>query len=556
MKRGPALHPRRSPLPALSALERGLVAAGLVLWALALPVLFGLYRSLEPSPDQSIFDYIAWLAGQGLRPYAASFEVNWPGAILLHMAAQALFGPVEHAARCFDFLVMQLAAIAAAAMLWRNGLRVAAAMFLALYPALYVTAGLWMAGQRDIVAAEVLLVACLCIAGPRRSVVALVIGGALCAAAFAIRPTYLAFLAGVLALELLWPADRAEPLPARLRAMAAIALGAAIVVAGLVVAGLATGTLGPWYEAAVRYAIGCYGSQSPPQSMIGTPVQLLTRSWSWVTALAGVGALAWVLRRDLARYPLVLCLGLAATCVVSYVAQHKGFGYHLGGLLAGFALFTAVAVDSIAHFAALPRSASAPLPRRAAGVALAAVVALCLAGALVKLRNNVHRAPGEGIGWTMQTPGEDSTCEGTPVARSAAAFIARSTAPSARILPVNCGYRAAYLARRTPASRFATSTSFGGSANSCPLQERLLGEYAGDLRRQPPALVLGSAADFDMAAEHPRVNPGGPASAARVAQALSTYRRVARFGDLVIFAPPSPLAAAPGVPAAGPTGGP
>src|SRR5437868_4067731 len=119
---------------AWTAPERGLVAVGLGLWAISVPFLFLLYRTLDPSPDQSIFDYIAWLTSQGVLPYTGSFEVNWPGIILVHIAAQTVFGPHDYAARSFDFLIMHASAIAGAAMLWRNGLRVGAALLLALYP--------------------------------------------------------------------------------------------------------------------------------------------------------------------------------------------------------------------------------------------------------------------------------------------------------------------------------------------------------------------------------------------------------------------------------------
>src|ERR1700722_413923 len=43
-------------------------------------ILCGLYYcSLPPSPDQSVFDYIAWQGLHGVQWYAGSFEITWPG---------------------------------------------------------------------------------------------------------------------------------------------------------------------------------------------------------------------------------------------------------------------------------------------------------------------------------------------------------------------------------------------------------------------------------------------------------------------------------------------
>ena len=101
------------------ALRRALV----LLWLVSAPVLCLLWLKVEPSPDQAQFDYMGWMATMGQPFYAGSFDMNWPGGMLLHEAAIRLFGPVLWSWHMLDFLLMQCATIAAAVFLWRAGFR-------------------------------------------------------------------------------------------------------------------------------------------------------------------------------------------------------------------------------------------------------------------------------------------------------------------------------------------------------------------------------------------------------------------------------------------------
>ena len=98
------------------ALRRALV----LLWLVSAPVLCLLWLKVEPSPDQAQFDYMGWMATMGQPFYAGSFDMNWPGGMLLHEAAIRLFGPVLWSWHMLDFLLMQCATIAAAVFLWRE----------------------------------------------------------------------------------------------------------------------------------------------------------------------------------------------------------------------------------------------------------------------------------------------------------------------------------------------------------------------------------------------------------------------------------------------------
>ena len=159
----------------LSPADRAVTGADLVLrrvlvllWLVSAPVLCLLYLKVEPSPDQAQFDYMGWMATMGQPFYAGSFDMNWPGGMLLHETAIRLFGPVLWSWHMLDFLLMQCATIAAAVFLWRAGFRLAPFVALLLYPPVYVTAGGWMAGQRDIVAMGLLIIACCAMLAPAR----------------------------------------------------------------------------------------------------------------------------------------------------------------------------------------------------------------------------------------------------------------------------------------------------------------------------------------------------------------------------------------------------
>ena len=526
----------------INRFERWLVLVPTISWVASLPVIFFLLRSLEPSPDHSIFDYIAWLASQGLLPYKNSFEVNWPGNILIHITAQQIFGDDSAASRSFDFFIMQSSAIAGAIMLWRNGMKVGASCFLALYPPLYITAGIWMVGQRDIVAAELLLISILFLANPRRRFIGLMAAGFVSAYAFTIRPTYLSFLFGIVLLELFWPADGSIG-NRRGRSAGAILTGAALLILALVSIGLATDTLVPWYDQTVCYAMSCYGSQPPPQSMTMVPVELITKSWPWITAFAAGGIVLWALRNDVRNYPLILCLGAVATCVLSFIVQQKGFGYHLAGLLLFLTVLMAVFADTVtkADKNIFPKSGLPGfmwlIPRFTWMLGLITFIFIASVGTFLKLQNNIFVDQHQIFRLTMHSRGAQKSCESYSVAHDAAAFITANVPITGRILPVNCGYRAAFISRRLPSSKFATSTSFGGTQSQCNIGERYLHEYLVDLRANKPDLILVSATQFASASTTLILTAKDSRSALAVVRFASDYRRVAKFGDLLIFAP-------------------
>lgn len=317
-----------------------------LLWLATLPFLAAIYMTVPPSPDQSQFDWMAFVATQGPPFYVGSFDMNWPGAMWLHEVGLRIFGVHAWTWRLTDFLLMAVFTFGGAAFLGRAGWRTAPVIFLFLYPLLYITAGGWMAGQRDIIASGFLILACALAMPTQRYEWSAALGSGVCvAAAVLIRPTFLSFILGLILLEAL-PLRR--PYTGHLspikRAMA-FGAGCSLGIGAAILTGVVMGNLDDWYQQSVQFSLSIYVGE-PPQDWRETLKTLFLRSWHWISFLAGIGCLFWVWR-DRLSYALILVLGVAVTSALSFTVQNKGFAYHLGGILPVLVLLTAIAFDCL-----------------------------------------------------------------------------------------------------------------------------------------------------------------------------------------------------------------
>ncbi len=455
------------------------------LWLLSVPILCVLYLKVEPSPDQAQFDYMGWMATQGHPFYAGSFDMNWPGGMLLHLAAVRLFGAAPWAWHLADFLLMQAATIAAAVFLWRAGFRLAPVIALVLYPPIYVTAGGWMAGQRDIVAMGLLIIACCAMLAPAsREWWALFCAGLLVACAVMIRPTYLSVLAGLLILEAMprtWVQQPRRHGPgARL---AAIAAGFALVVLAVVTWALAVGNLDDWYQQSVLFTSQVYAEEAP-MDMVQTLVVLFTRWWHWLTLCGLVGLGLWIMRDRGIGYPLMLVLGLAAAIMLSYFVQGKGFGYHIAGFLPLLVMLTAVALDQV--FERMRRAAS-PWRQGAFGGALLVMALLVVAGTGAKLAGDAHLLGDfRSNGISPVTGGYDISA--ADQARMVQ-IIRSQSAPQDRMVQYGTAYQIPYLAQRLPAHRFITP-AIELIRPDFPLYDDWMTEIRAGLNTHQPRFIL------------------------------------------------------------------
>ena len=450
-------------------------------WVPLAPLMLWIYLSLPPSPDQSIFDYIGWLSMRGVPYYSGAFEVNWPGAMMLHQAGTALFGVHPWTWRLTDFLLMMASSLLIALFLWRAGFRRAPFVFLLLYPALYVSSGWWMAGQRDAIVGHLLLAACaLLLARGRRQAAELVLAGSLMALAILIRPTFLAFPAGVILLELLLPAQR----PGRRIALMLAGLSAPLLL--VLLAGWLQGNLADWYEQAVLFSLPSYQLPLPRWRLLPILSDHFLRSWHWMMLLATPGLLLWAVQsvRDRA---LLLVLGLTANILLSYLVQNKGFGYHFAGLLPVVVLFIAVLLD-IGH--QRYRASENATARGAIGVMLLAAIGLTLLGTAKKLQSMPAVAATIGGAGAAVDPSRTADYLSSTEALAVARLIQQRSAPQDFILPMGSHSRIGFLSERRPSSRFATGPAFLLMDARFPRTAAWEREFSRDLQRHPPRFII------------------------------------------------------------------
>lgn len=470
---------RISP-PAPTLARRGLVLA----WLASIPFLGVLYLKIPPSPDQMQFDYMAWLATQGVPYYSGTFDMNWPGGMILQEIAIRLFGPRAYSWHLADFLMLQAVTLAMALFLHRAGFDLARFIVLPLYPTLYVTSGYWMAGQRDVIAVGLLLGACAAmLAGPRHERRSFLIAGMLTACAVLVRPTYLSVLAGLIILE---AAPRAWVGIARKHGTGAriglLVAGFLLPFAVVVGAGVWIGNLDDWYQQSVVFTSLVYRDK-PPLDPMATLRATFFGAWHWLTFCAAFGLFLWVRRDGRLSYPAMLVSGLGAAIALSYFAQNKGFGYHLGGALPILVLLTAVAVDGLATWA---RTARAGPARTALRLALVLTVLLVCAGTFKKLWGEGHYLAD--IAAHGMTPVPHSGMTGSDQARMVA-MIKAGTGADDRIVQFGTLYQIPYLAGRHPSHRFITP-AIELMTRDFPLYTAWMGEITESLHRTQPPFVL------------------------------------------------------------------
>ena len=365
-------------------MTRPLQITGLGAVWLAFMVALGLlYLTVPPSPDQSQFDWMAYMASLGLPFYAHSFDMNWPGAMWLHQLGIEIFGVQAWTWRLTDFLFLAVFCGAGALFLRREGMRLASPLYLFLYPVLYITAGSWMAGQRDIIAGGFLVLACALLVMTRERAAGLsAMAGMAVAAAMLIRPTYGIMLLFILLIEVGVLVARHQSVARFFLRGGAFLLGVLIPFGAAILSGLALENLDDWFEQSVVFSFSIY-SGGAPQSLTATMNTIFVVSWHWITALGVAGLGLWALRAR-APYAFWLIAALALSCFVSYFVQNKGFGYHLGGLLPVLTLGVCVLFNQLFQIRATARPG---VIRGGVTGILALFVLVVLAGSASKLEN-------------------------------------------------------------------------------------------------------------------------------------------------------------------------
>ncbi len=369
----------------------------------------GFYRVLwwYPWEDQAAHQYMAWGLFHGMRPYVEAIDMNWPGIVLIHVAAYLMAGTASWGIRgldlFFQFLLLSTTAFVLAA--WR----VPRPMRLLVgcgYLLSYLATGWWWTAEREgfnwplwVVGAVPFMLAL----GPEDSIkrafrpgqwfaFGLVMGLSLW-----IKPTPALPLVMVVLLALLLcdPQDRA----ALARGVALLGLGMIAVSAGFVIALAMLGSLGGFMHWGISYAVGGYGKMSWPWSIrfVRAFRTAVSPGYRPVTlALAVIGLLVITTRpkarsRMLGawRRPLITAVILAVATAAAAMLQGKpGLVYQFVPMRWSFALL-AGAVWGVMTWNDLMR----------AGTYLASTVVI--AGTFFSLKPMGPTA-GTGASWTIR----------------------------------------------------------------------------------------------------------------------------------------------------------
>ncbi|WP_190241810.1 glycosyltransferase family 39 protein [Bradyrhizobium algeriense] len=428
------------------------------------------YCSLSPSPDQSLYDYIAWQGLHGVQWYAGSFDVTWPGNLVIHELGIRLFGVHRWTARLTDMLLLMPALAALYFFLRSASLRYAAIAATMAYPILYVTSGTWMAGHRDIVAMHLLIGSCavlaaLRVAEPKK----LILAGLPLGYAVMLRPTYLAFLPFLL---LSWRAATDSPSTKRLFSAAlCLTIGTTIFPFIFLAAGLATNTLENWFTDGILFVLGVYQASAPKNGPL-IFFERVKEHFFWLFILGSAASLFWTSRA--VRFHAIALLGMAITSIVSFFVQGKGFGYHLGGLIP-ILFLSALGGIELAFFRRGTPS-MAPVSR---ALACLFVLILCL-GLGRRIQNNLvpyYRDP------EIATPRDQTIAE-------IVSLVEAESGQRDRFFQWGWNYDAAFLSERLSATRFVDTPLFSLVRTDNPRFGSWLREFDRELESNRPKFIL------------------------------------------------------------------
>jgi hypothetical protein len=447
---------------------------------LLISVLCGLYYcSLSPSPDQSLFDYIAWQGLHNVQWYVGSFDFTWPGSLVIHEIGIRLFGVHRWTARLTDFLLLQPAILAMFLFLRTAGLHAAAIGIGLTYPLIYVTSGPWMAGHRDIVAMHVLIGSAailLSYRGDKR--LTFFLAGLVVGYAVMIRPTYVTF-APVLLIAGLW----GSRLPTAKHAFTitiALGIGLLIFPATFLIAGFMTGTFDAWL-ADTRFVFDVYQVPLSRTRLFFRFFEILGLYFAWLSAIGAASAIFWLTNDHTRRHAILLC-GMVLVAIVSFAAQNKGFGYHLGGLIP---IFTISALGGINLAFTSAHHERKPIQNTSRALAVAFALVLCV-GLERRAQNNLLPYMRSVAVSSQLTPGDRAE----EIAKQAISIVARESNVHAYFFQWGWNFDIGFRSERLAASRYLNTQAFSLIAKDDVAYHSWLETFDRDLAENKPAFIL------------------------------------------------------------------
>src|SRR5215470_5389423 len=291
--------------------------------------------------DAPLLHYVAWRISEGAVPYRDVFDMNFPGAYVIHLGVVRGLGPGDGAWRVFDlgWLALSGGAIAALAAPWGLIAALGGAVVFAVH---HLAAGPWQTGQRDFLLCLFLVLGALGVARwlERARLGELAWSGVALGAGVTIKPHAALFAVALAVVIAVRAAQTSNGVVPAVVFLAGVAAAPTAIVAWL-------GTLGAlpaWRAIVFDYLLPLY-------SRLGRPASWGFYRWSvWLPlAVAVVVSLAAAVRaRRFTPRHLVAALGLAYG-IVHYFGQGKGWEYHVYPAAAFAAVLAVSEIDAAAR---------------------------------------------------------------------------------------------------------------------------------------------------------------------------------------------------------------
>jgi hypothetical protein len=417
-------------------------------------------RSWPLVHDAPILHYIATRIVAGDVPYRSVFDMNQPGAYLLHLAIVERFGTGDVAWRLFDLGWLGLTCAAAAVFAWPWGAPagVGAAALFAVY---HLSGGAWQAGQRDFLLCAFLLAAAAAAGAwldDDRAAAWTPLGAGLAlGAGMTLKPHAIAF-ALALGVVLAVAAWRRAALG---RTLGAYAGGLAVVPVAVAAWLFASGGFGAWRDIVVDYLIPLYSRLTRREDWHFWRIEV----WYALGAVVVLSLVTAIRAGRCGRRHAIAALGLAYG-LVHFLGQRKGWEYHL---------YPLAAFAAVLAFSGVP----AAFARRRAVAGAVLVAALLVAAVPLGLRGR----DAVSAGWIRDK------------ARTVDAVVADLGAllkPRDRVQMLDTtegGTHALLRLGLPPATRYIYDFHFFHDVEH-PVIQRMRAELVHDLAARPPRFVV------------------------------------------------------------------
>jgi len=311
-------------------------------------IISGLYINYPYSPDHAVYDYIGMVVNKGGSLYLDAADQNWPGQMFIHIASVFIFGAELWSYRAFEIIfILPLSVIILHKFLVELKFRFASYVVIPLYVGMYVTAGGWSSGQREMIAGPLLILAISMLYkrwnGYDKGV--LFLQGGLVFLAILIRPTLLVMAPLLTLLDVFLNMNSKRRVARIFYDHCIVAITIVALLSILALLGYGYGNLQTWYEVSIKYNLEVYGAGTNYDFLKQTLVTQFIKSWHWYSLWSLMGLYFLWQRNKNAAYILLL---LFPVTFISYFVQGKGFGYHLMVLLAPMAIFISCAIEGSA----------------------------------------------------------------------------------------------------------------------------------------------------------------------------------------------------------------